>query len=164
MPVNPASQDAQVYEALALGFRVEKATATLPQSATGDLFNVTGGRILLTSIIGEVTVAIGTAINLNVVFTKSGGSEVALSAATACDSDGVGTLYGITGIAADVMSAQQVGGTEVPNVTFLNGIQANGIVLPVGDIQLKASASKAGEIKWQIHYIPLDDGATVAAA
>jgi hypothetical protein len=163
MPVNPASQDAQVYEALALGFRVDRAAETLPQGATGDLFTITGGRILLTSIVGEVTVQIGTT-NLNVVSTKSGGSEVALSAATTCDADAVGTLYGITGVAADVMSAQKVGGTEVPNVTFLNGIQARGIVLPAGAIQLKASASVAGETKWQIHYIPLDDGATVAAA
>jgi hypothetical protein len=162
MPINPGSQDAQVYEALVLGFRVDRATATLPQGATGDLFTVSGGRILLRSIVGEVTVTIGTT-NLNVVFTKSGGSEVALSAATTCDSDAVGTLYGITGVAADVMSAQAKGGTEVPNVTFLNGLQ-NGLVLPAGALQLKASASVVGETKWQVHYVPLDDGATVEVA
>ena len=163
MPINPGNQDAQLYEALGLGFRVDRAAALLPQATTGGLFAIYGGKVLLTSIIGEVTVAIGTT-NLNVVFTKTGGSEVAISAATTCDADGVGTLYGITGVVVDVMSAQKVGGTEVPNVTLLNGIQVGGIVLPAGTIQLKASGSAAGQIKWQIHYIPLDDGATVAAA
>jgi len=122
---------------------------------------------VVTSIVGEVTTVIGAnAISFNVRFTKSGGSAVALCAATVCTSDAVGTLYGITGVAADLMSAQTITGTEVPNVTFLNLMQTPGLVLPAGTMDVLATNADpdGGAAKWDITYVPLDDGASVAAA
>lgn len=152
--------------ALLLGVRVEKAAFTIPQTASTNIFTVTGGRVLVTSIVGEVTTVLGaTATSLNLTYTKSGGSAADISAATVCTSDAVGTLYTITGVAADLMSAQKVGGTEVPSVTYaLNRVGGGQLVLPAGSMQLKSSANNTGATKWALTYIPLDDGASVAAA
>ena len=47
MPINPATQDAKVYEALHLGFRVEKAEGASVATGETSLFTITGGRVLL---------------------------------------------------------------------------------------------------------------------
>lgn len=150
--------------AIALGVKVDRATATLPQTATGSIFTVTGGRIVLAAIIGEVTTVLGaTAINLNLVHTPTVGTVGDLCAATVCTSDSVGTLYSITGVPADLMSAEKVGGVVVP-VDYNAGMPTRQLILPVGAVGLKASASNTGSVKWSIVYIPLDNGASVAAA
>ena len=38
------------------------------------------------------------------------------------------------------------------------------VVLPVGTLNLRLSASSTGSIKWSIWYLPLEDGAYVTAA
>jgi len=149
---------------LFLGTKVDRATATLPQTATGALFTVAGGRVLLTSIVGEVTTALGaTATSLNLVHTPTVGTVGDLCAATVCTSDSVGTLYGITGIPADLMSAEKNGGTVVP-VDYNTGLPLRGLILPIGAIGLKSTANDTGSVKWSITYVPYDDPASVTAA
>jgi len=149
---------------LVLGSKVDRATATLPQTATGSIFTVAGGRIVLTSLVGEVTTALGaTATSLNIVHTPTVGTVGDLCAATVCTSDTIGTLYSITGVPADLMSAEKLGGTVVP-VDYNTGLPLRGLVLPIGAIGLKASASDTGSVKWSITYVPYDNGASVVAA
>ena len=149
---------------IALGIKVNRATATLPQTATGSIFTVTGGRVVLAAILGEVTTVLGaTATNLNLVHTPTVGTVGDLCAATVCTSDSVGTLYSITGVPADLMSAEKVGGTVVP-VDYNAGIPPRQLILPVGNLGLKASANNTGSVKWSIVYIPFDNGASVVAA
>jgi hypothetical protein len=149
---------------LLLGNKIDRATATLPQTATGSIFTVSGGRIVLTSLVGEVTVALGaTATSLNIVHTPTVGTVGDLCAATVCTSDTVGTLYSITGVPADLMSAEKIGGTVVP-VDYNTGLPLRGLILPIGAIGLKASASDTGSVKWSITYVPYDNGASVVAA
>jgi len=158
---------------LLLGIRVTKATFTLPQTASTAMFTVTGGKVMITSVTGEVTVVLGaTATNLNLTYTPSGGAAADLCAATVCTSDAVGTLYGITsGVATDLLCVQSVssiGGTpvaasEVPNVTYVQALWRP-LIVRAGALNLKASASNTGETKWVMTYIPIDDGAAVAAA
>lgn len=150
-----------------LGIRVEKANLTNPQTASSNLFIVTGGKVMITSLVGVVTTVQGaTANSFNLTYTPSGGVAADISAATVCTSDAVGTYYTITGVAADLLSAQKVGGTEVPTVTwaptptFLTG----SIVVGAGSMQLKASANNTGATTWVVTYIPLDDGAALVAA
>jgi hypothetical protein len=155
-------QGSQIRQIL-LGTKVDRATATLPQTATGTLFTVAGGRVLLTSIVGEVTVALGaTATSANLVHTPTVGTVGDLCAATVVTSDEVGTLYGISGDATSLLSADGAGSNAPTSAR--TGIPAHPVVLPVGAIGLKTTASDTGSVKWSVTYIPLDDGATVTAA
>lgn len=153
--------------ALLMGVRVKKGPVTNPQTASADLFTVTGGKVLITAVIGEVTTVQGaTANSFNLQYTKSGGSAADLCAATICTSDAVGTLYTTTWVAAELLSVQKTGGSEVPSVTFapLGVGAAKGIVVDAGTLSLKASGSNTGATAWTLTYIPIDDNATVAAA
>lgn len=152
-----------------LGVHVAKTATALVQNAGVDLYTVSGGRVLVTAFLGEVTTVIGAnALTVKYQHTKSGGSAADLSAATTITSDAVGTLYGITGVAADLISVQTVAGTEVPNVTFLSlfpsGIK--GVILPAGTLSILSSNADpdGGALKHDLFYIPLDYGASVVAA
>lgn len=157
---------------LLLGVRVAKSLSA-PQTTSAALFNVTGGKVAITSVIGEVTTVIGgTTVNYNLTYTPSGGSAADLCAATACTSDAVGTLYSlVSGVATDLLSVQSVsaiGGTpvaasEAPNVTYAPLLRMP-FVVRAGALNWKTSASTTGVVAWTLTYIPVDDGASVAAA
>jgi hypothetical protein len=66
---------ADAAPALALGASVSRAAAALPASTTGNLFTVTGGRILLTGIVGQVTTVIQTQA-CNASLSACGGDPV----------------------------------------------------------------------------------------
>lgn len=148
-----------------LGIKVSKAAFTLPATTSTAIFTVSGGRVLITSLVGEVTTVLGaTATNLNVTLDPTGANAVAdLAAATAVTSDAVGTLYTVTGAPADLLSAAAVGNTQAPN--YVAGpIVGHGFIVPAGSILLKTSATNTGATKWDLTYVPYDDGASVAAA
>lgn len=153
--------------ALLLGVRVEKDAAALVQNDAVDLFTVSGGLVVVTSLTGVVTTAVGAnVISVNLRHTPSGGSAAALNAATAVTSDPVGTFWGLTtGIAADLMSEQSPAGSEAPNPTFVHQLH-QGIILGAGTIDLLSTNADpdGGAARWVLTYIPLDDGAAVAAA
>ena len=44
----------QKHTELVLGFRVDRATASLPQTTDDALFTISGGRVQITQIVGEV--------------------------------------------------------------------------------------------------------------
>jgi len=148
-----------------------KAATTIPQTATGTIFTVTGGKVAITSLTGEVTTVIGAvAVNFNLVYTPAGGSAADLCAATACISDPVGTLYSlVSGIAADLLSIQSVTvaatvpflATEIPSVTYAPMLRQP-IVVRAGAVGFKTSASTTGAVKWVCTWVPLDDGAALA--
>jgi hypothetical protein len=154
--------------AIALGTRVSKGPVTNPQTASTALFTVTGGKVCITSLVGIVTTVQGaTANSFNITYTPSGGSAADLSAATVCTSDAAGTYYTITGVAADLLSAQKVGGTEVPQVTYAptpRFLIGDGLTVGAGAMNLKASGNNTGATTWVLTYIPIDDGAAVVAA
>ncbi|MGW0587453.1 hypothetical protein [Streptosporangium sp. NPDC002607] len=143
--------------AVMLGTKVDRAAANLPQTATGALFTVTGGRVLVTSIVGRVTTGIQAQANaIKLVATPSGSGAVNdLSATVESNGLAVGGLLGITGLAADAMVKSTGGG--VSNLR-------NPIVVAAGAIGLNAAASNTGQVEWSLTYIPLDNGATVVAA
>lgn len=140
-----------------LGIKVSRATATLPQTATGSIFTVSGGRIVVTSLVGEVTTVLGaTATTLKVTSTPTVGSAIDLSSATAVTSLQVGghiTLPSTVGSATVVSNA---GAVAIPG-----GLA---VLVPAGSIQITTNASDTGSVKWDLTYIPFDDGVTVVAA
>lgn len=141
---------------LLLGNRVDRATAALPQTTQSALFNIEGGRVLLTQIIGEVTTVIQTqANNTKLVANPDTGTDVDICAVLSITADEVGTLYGISGLNSDAMIGINAGALPA---------QARGVVLAAGSLDLNCAASNTGSVKWTVFYIPIDDGAYMEAA
>ncbi len=139
-----------------LGAKVDRATASLPATTQAAIFTVSGGRVLLTSLVGEVTTVIqNQACNLKVTANPTTGTDVDIAANLNVQADEVGCLYGITGLFSDALVGANAGAGVVPR---------NGVVLPVGTLDLVTSATNTGSVKWSLTYVPLDNGASVAAA
>ncbi len=135
------------------GTRVDRAAASLPASTSGNLFSVSG-RIILTTIVGQVSTAIqaqANAIKLEVYLTAAT-AATDLCATAESNGQGVGKLFGITG----AVGTAGVFGYGVPQT---NELLING----PGFIRLNAAATNTGAMSWTITYIPLDSGAVVAA-
>jgi len=139
-----------------LGLQVSRATATLPQTTQGALFTVSGGRIALTAIVGEVTTIVqNQANNTKIIANPTTGTDVDLCAALNIAADEVGCLYGITGLFSDALVGAAAGASVLPR---------NRIIVPEGTIDLDCAASNTGAVAWDLWYVPLDTGASVAAA
>ena len=147
--------DAASIRAVTEGILVERATATLPQGVAHALFTITGGRITVKALVGEVTGAIenlanNTKIKLNPTAT---GLDQDLCATLDIANDAVGELYAITGTVGDAM---------VSDLLIGNGTLASPLVLSAGLIELDCGANNGGSVKWDIIYVALDTNATVA--
>lgn len=137
------------------GIRVNRASDTLPQTTQSPLFNITGGRVWITAIYGEVTVAIqNQANNTQLVFNHATASDVDLCADLNIANDVVGLNYYITGTFADAM----LDGFALPATGL-----PHPLMLSEGTIDLDCAASNTGEIAWTVFYLPIDDGAAVTA-
>ena len=137
-----------------LGRRVEKATGTLTAATVG-LFTVVGGKVLITSIIGEVTAVITVANSYKLQHNPTVGTVTDLVAATDIGTTDTpqGNLLGFTGVKADSIIT---GPGSAPTL-------AKPLVLTAGSIE-HVSAGTDGAITWVITYVPLDDGASIVAA
>lgn len=146
---------------LRYGMEVNRATAALPQTAAGSLFTVSGGRVLVTSILGEVTTAIQNQLNnTKLQSVPTTGSTVDLCATVDIAALEVGGFLSLTpDLDATPFSVtlqkQNAGAITMPVCA---------IVIPIGAIKLNCAASNTGSIKWTLTYVPLDNGASVAAA
>jgi hypothetical protein len=156
MATIPRTANRIAFSQMAFGFATDRATAALPQTTQAAIFTVTVGRIAVFGLIGEVTTVIQTqANNLSVVTNPTTGTDVALCAVLNVSADEVGCLYGITGTFGDALVGANAGATILCD---------RPIVVPVGTIDLLTSASNTGSVKWRLLWLPIDDGATVAAA
>lgn len=146
---------------IAAGILVTRAGKTLPQTGAANIFTITGGRIMVVSLTGLVTVATGaTATTLSVGLTPVSGtsSATSLASATSIISKEVGTHVGIgsTPGSALVVAAN----AAAPFQTTGHAAWA----LQTGAITVTTSGSDTGQIQWDLIYIPLDAGAQVVAA
>lgn len=147
--------------ALLLGVRVDRPTDTLPQTATEALFNITGGRVAVTSLVGEVTTVIGTGTtpDAKLIYNPTAaGTSFDLCTAVSISADAVGQQYYIAGNVA-TPGALLVGGA----VGQSNAVFDMPLVLSEGAIELNMDESVTGSVTWTLTYIPLDDGAAIAA-
>jgi hypothetical protein len=143
---------------LTYGRKVDRAAATIPQTAAQTIFNVTGGRILVTALVGTVTTVIGgTATTLKVTSTPTSGTAVDVASATAITSKEVGAIATLPGTAGSALVVNNAGGGgQIP------GHQP--YIVPPGALSVTTSASTTGAMSWSLMYVPLDDGVTVTAA
>lgn len=144
------------FRDLVFGLKVDKATAVLPATAYGALFTVSGGRVLVTGLVGEFTVAAdATATTVKVTGTPTTGTAVDWTSATAVTSKEIGaqmTLPAAAGSAL-VVSNGGAGGQLQLKSPF---------VAAIGTIGITTSATNAGSAKWTIFYVPLDSAGVVA--
>ena len=154
------SMKGSAYRAQALGLTVTRATATTGLTgATGTLFTVSGGRIVLTSMVGELTIATGaTASVAKLLSTPTTGSAVDLTSTTSVASKEVGAKLTLPATLGGALAVNNAGAAPLAVGT--------GFVIAIGSIQLNTSADPTGggSAKWTLTYFPLDDAATVAAA
>lgn len=149
--------DGDAVQAMTMGKKVSKATATLAGTSTVDLFTVATGRVVVHAIVGEVTTVVqGQTTSCKLISTPTTGTAVDLCAALDLTGDEVGCLYGITGLFSDALVGSDAGAT----VSLRNPI-----IVPIGVIGFNnASAANTGSVKWDIYYTPLDTGATIVSA
>lgn len=153
---NPVSRE------LTTGIRVDRATDTLPQSTDEAIFTITGGRVLVVGLVGEVTTAIGagTTPDLKIKYNPTAaGSDFDLCTAVSIASDAVGQMYYIAGSVASP-GALLVGGA----VGQANPVFATPLLLSEGDIEIDMDESVTGSVSWSLIYVPWDADAEVAAA
>ena len=143
---------------LEYGSQVLKTAQALPQTATGTLFTVSGGRVIVTSLIGTVSTAIqnqACTLALGTVPTTGTASSTGIATATSIINLEAGThLYlaatkGALTVNANAGAAAQIFG-------------GSAYVVSAGTISWTTSASNTGAISWALTYIPLDDGAAVS--
>ncbi len=136
------------------GLRCAEVTISSIATAT-NLFQVTGGPIIIRDIVGVVTttiVATGCLINYNIDPIAPATDTVFGTDGTALEinNDAIGAVYTWDGVIATDLTATDNGvvltqGTDV----------ANGLLCPIGMIELAATATNAGVIKFYIVYSPL---------
>ena len=137
------------------GTAVSKAYTPLAVE-TKTLFTVAGGKILITSIVGEVTTAITVAGTTKLQANPTTGTVGDLCAAT-----DLGTTDTPAG---DLISFQ---GLKADSIVFGVGTTPTlkqPIVVNVGTIEQVNATGADGGITWTLTYVPLDNGATVTAA
>ncbi len=146
---------------LGIGARVDRAAA-LVTAATVNLFTVAGGRVLLTGFLGEIVVAIpATATTLQITHLTTDVTAVVTPlciASADIQSYAAGRMFTLPAAVGSVLTVS-VGSSAIP-FTFMPKF-----VLKTGGLQLVGSAAPAtGTIKWSAWYLPIDDGAYMAAA
>jgi hypothetical protein len=148
-----------------LGIRVQRAAADIFDGTTTSLFTIAGGRVLVTCITlqGSVAACDATANNVKLVANPTTGTSTDMCAVLDVASDEQNTLYSITGTPADALVQSGAANSGmVPN-------QAVAQIIDVGTIDLSSSGdSGSGGTDAQhsvdLWYFPLDDGATVVTA
>lgn len=143
---------------LEYGLQVLKTAQALPQTATATLFTVTGGRVIVTSLIGTVSTAIqnqACTLALGTVPTVGTASSTGIATATSIINLEAGThLYLPTAKGALTVNANAGAAAQLP--------AGSAYVVSAGTISWTTSASNTGAISWALTYIPLDDGAAVS--
>ncbi len=137
------------------GLLVEKAAFSKAGASVKDVFKVVGGRVLLKTLLFEVTTVFAAgANNTDVVHTPTGGAAKALCEVLDTVNDAVGTYYSITGLPATAMT-EGIGSVEG---------QLYEVTLGAGTLGFRTAGNTTGAVKASMIYVPLDDGAYVEAA
>ena len=131
-----------------------KATKTALANATAVYFRAYTGLVVVTAIIGKVTVEAVGATTLTITHVPTAGATIPVCAAGDVDTGTIGSyitcpLSG-TGVATTNDAAT---GLAIPSK----------MLLPVGALTFTWSA-ESGSASWTVWYIPMEDGAYMAAA
>lgn len=140
------------------GIKVDRATAALPATALGNIFTVTGGRVVITSLVGEVTTVVqnqACTLSIGVAPTVGTGSATALGTASSIIAAPVGTHLAAAPGGAVVVDLATQAGVVLAESPFL---------VDPGSITITTSATNTGSVKWSLTYVPYEDAGVVVAA
>lgn len=138
-----------------LGVHVVRPAASLPQSATGHLFAVTG-RVLVTCLIGQVTTIIQNSDPVaKITATPTSGTAVDVASTVDLSSLEVGGFIFVEGDGTALVKSNA-------GAAFI-GAPSGHFIANAGYIDLITGASKTGAAKWDLYYVPLDDNSSVVA-
>ncbi len=145
---------ASAFQNFPLGIVVHRAATTI--AADHDIYSIDNGVVLLTGLLGHVTVAIENNTDMELdLDPDDGGSNVTLSTILAIDSDVTGTMYTLH---------TTFGGVMIATLDYaINASLEVPISLVPGDIVFDEAGAGTGEIEWWLTYVPLDKAATVTA-
>lgn len=149
------------WDELDLGIMVERPAAALAIDASpGEpFFTIAGGVVLLTGLIGIITVAPGGAQTLSFELDPDVGAGANTVLCTPTDIVAA-TLTDIITISGDPGDAL-INGHLASNLMFEDA--PNGVALAPGVLGLVAT-SALGTVRWVIWYKPVDIGATIVVA
>ena len=154
-----------------LGVRVYRPTQVLGNPAGADpsprdLFLIAGGVVLVTMLVGRVTVAMdATASTLRL--QHSDNATFLCAALAAIADDGIETIYAISGDPADLMYKLEVGAAGAGRGGMSGGLAAgagliaNGMLMAPGNIEMLWTGDQDGSVEWILYYMPLTPGATI---
>lgn len=144
---------------IAAGLKVSKAANASPLATGGvSLFTVSGGRILLVALYGEVTTVIqAQATTVKFTSTPTTGTAADLSSA-ATDLTGLEAGGHLT-LASPPGSSSAVVATTAGYVS----LQDQKTLIPPGVIKVTYGAASTGAVKYDLIYIPYDPLAVVTA-
>lgn len=141
---------------------VSKAVPTL-SATTFQLFTVTGGRVLITALWSVCTTTMAGANTVNLQTDPTTGDTVVVVAATdlGTTDTAAGTPIGVAGHIADPATS----GADFTRVFAKGGLALRDLVVTTGEVESVVTGGSAdGGITWYCTWVPLDDGATLAAA
>lgn len=136
--------------------------ASAPALGATDLFSITGGNILVTGFIGEVTTVLdanASTFKMHFDPDEATATHADLSIATGAQNAApVGRHYHLPASAASALDSD-----DGALSGFAEHIAYR--LFPPGDIQLVVGGAGqvTGRVKWDLYYIPLDVGSTVVA-
>ena len=165
---------------IAFGTKVANAVAgkTVPQNATGTIFTVSGGRILVTAE-GKKELAVVDPKSARVTVRGAADSSASTRAASApalgrgwvcCSRSRASPCSALTITAAEagaLFSLPTAVGSALNGSVAKSGsvTLGGGQVVATGTIGQNVSAADAtGAIRWTLFYVPLDSGASVVTA
>ena len=152
------NQNRDVFTTMGLGLHSQKASATVPQGTTQNIFTVVGGRVFVTLLLGEVTTILGaTANNISVNAHPTTGTTYIIASAIEGNALEAGALMVVEGDGTALMITGKAGAGAIISGT-------GRWICPVGTIEFECVASTTGATKWDIWYFPLDEGASVVSA
>lgn len=137
--------------------RFAEKSITQAGAGTQTVFNVTGGRVLLTSISGIVTTAVTTAGTTQLQSNPSAAAGTTSAMCTATD-------LGTTDTPAGDVLGLTAPGSAITRGGVVQILSGSPYVIPAGAIEHVVATGGDGTIKWTVTWIPLDDGAALAAA
>ena|SRR6266705_894933 len=146
-----------------LGFNTIHAAQVVPTVALSPqtIFTVSGGAILVVSLVGKVTTVMSaTAYTLAVGLTPAEGAGSSAPSALASASSSLASLE----VGTMVCLGATAGAALVPGVNASTVLlKPAPIAVSPGNISLTGSATQTGALKWYLTWIPLDDAANVVA-
>lgn len=147
---------------LEFGTRVAGAAKTLPAATVAqNLFTVSGGRVVITSLVGTCTTAVQNQLcTVTVGLTPTTGTADGAGLATASTTIAAAEVGSLISLPSGAKGAA-IAGVKAGTAGQTQG--GGGYVVNVGAITITPSATNTGAYSWALTYVPFDDGASVVA-